>query len=341
MELVSAIEAKHYFPQDKSILFIHSFHPKSIFLALLDKARWEGKIIFIKDKPINWAKPKQTIWDRILLRRKLDRIIKMSGEANLLFINYYRAHMRHIINRLRHKNLILIEGGTDALATNALRYIPEQYYYEVDDDRSYWKKLRSWLTNRYIYLDNRALPSVTFFSAYDLEVIYSDHIIKNEYSYIKQWIKEQESLNEVFFLGQPLVEDGYMKSEVYYKYMMKILDYLAGNKIVYLPHPRESETFAEIISKSFGICIRRYTLPIELQIILYGPKPKILTGFWTSAIGNCRHIFGNDFDVKAFYIEPDDLLIKHQYIEDVYQYLKTKQSHKFEVVKFGNVNASE
>ena len=332
MELVSAIEARHYFPQEESILFIHSFYPKKVFMSLIDRDKWHGKIIFYRDKAVNWSDPRQTIMEKFRLRMTLEKIICEAGEANYLFINYFRAHMRHVINHLKHQNLILIEGGTDALSTNALRYIPKT---EITEEKkiSWFRFIKRYLWKKYIELDTEEVPSVTFFSAYDLDVRRGDRLIKNDYRHIKQWVGNLRKGNEIYFLGQPLSEDGYMECERFYAYLGEINKYIGKENIIFLPHPRQSERVVNELVKRYGFRIRRFNLPIEIELLLGKECPKMLIGFWSSALQNCYTLFGEELEIEAFYIEPRDLLIKHQYVQDVYRYMQKETCRSFEVVR--------
>ena len=336
MELVSAIEARHHFPEEESILFIHSFYPKTIFLSLLEKDNWTVRTVFYQDKPVDWSNPQQTKREQFRLRMTLGKIIRIAGDANYLFINYFRAHMRHVINHLKHRNLILIEGGTDAIGTNALRYIPMTQ--EMGSRKlSWWRLVKRYFRKRYFDLDTLEVPSVTFFSAYDLEVRPGDRLIKNDYRYIKQWAGHQCKSDEVYFLGQPLSEDGYMDRECFFTYMGQIRDYLGAENIIFLPHPRQSKEIVCELEKKFGFQVRKFTLPIEFQMLLGNEIPKALTGLWSSALINCNTFFGDNLPIKAFYLEPHDLLIKHEYVEDVYKYMQKISCQTFDVVKLRTV----
>ena len=76
-------------------------------------------------------------------------------------------------------------------------------------------------------------------------------------------------------------------------------------------------------------------------MLLGNEIPKMLTGLWSSALVNCHTFFGENLVIKAFYLEQQDLLIKHNYVEDVYSYMQKNSSPTFDVVKVRTVFRDE
>ncbi len=88
MEMVNAIEARCYFPKSPCRLFIHTFYPEEIFKELLEKEEWKGEIYFFKNhEPRNWDDSRFSKWRQIRCRLTIDKIIRMAGEADILFLD--------------------------------------------------------------------------------------------------------------------------------------------------------------------------------------------------------------------------------------------------------------
>jgi hypothetical protein len=175
--------------------------------------------------------------------------------------------------------------------------------------------------------------SVTYFTAYDIEVGIRDHVIRNEYKYLRGVAASAVPCNEVYFLGQCLVEDRYVSEEFYVEYLGKIKNYYAGEKLVYFPHPRQSTDLCDKIQRFLGIEIRKTNLPIECEVSMRGNMPKVIASFVCSALQNCRVILGDGIRINAFYIDPKYLLGSHELVRKSYEYFEANSGINFTVVK--------
>lgn len=327
MELINAIEAANYFNCTDSTLYIHSFYDKNIFFTLLDRFGWRGERYFFLDDTIDWSKPSESYWRQFLRKRRIEKIIRHAGEANYLFIDYVRYHMRHVANNVKHNRLILLDGGTDALRVAAMRFQPMPESYSV-------KTLRSIIAEKLFGWNIKEIPSVTFYSSYDFEIRDGDYLIKNEYELTRAKLMNCAKSTIVYFLGQPLVEDGYVSNDTYLNYIEKFVTEYGHDDIVYVAHPRESSKSLNSYLKSKGITKCSFDYPVEIQMMMSGVFPRAVVSFFSSAIDNCRLIFGGTLDVLSIYINENDLLPGHEHVEDIYRYLKEKQNENFSVISF-------
>jgi len=335
MEMVNAIEAKHYFPPDVCKLFIHTIYPRNIFTSLIKRDNWQGEIYFLKNhEPKTWANPELSRWRQFQRRMTLDRIIRMAGEADILFLDYVRAHIRHIANHIKHRQLVLLDGGTDALRVNAMRYIPADKTPDSDTG-TFLKALKKTIRSKYLDLDTHEIPTVTFFTAYNLDVRPGDYLIKNDYRYLREWARQQQKTESIYFLGMPLIEDGYMLQETYFSYLHRIQKYFDSDNLVYVPHPRESDKTIRALTEKCRIPVLRFNAPIEIQMLLSGKHPTILASFFSSALENCRLIFGHEMEVMSFYLPQQDLVPGHDHVEEIFAYIQQSTCENFHMVKLG------
>jgi hypothetical protein len=276
-------------------------------------------------------------YHKYLDKKEVDNIVKILGSATNLFLgDYMRSvyqvpHMYHFANTLKHERLFLLDDGTNVNTINDDRRIAFPIESNSNGPGSYLYRLKKMLRDRLIEWNDKAADSVTFFSAYDINVQDGDFLIKNEYKYLRSLTKNAAPSDEVFFLGQCMVEGGYMTEEVYLEYLNKINDYFAHEKMIYIPHPRESAHMIGKIREYPGLTIKSFNVPIECEICLNGNRPKVLASFFSSALQNCRIMLG-DISIIAFYVPPVHLLRDHEYVNTVYQYYSSHTSELFTIV---------
>ena len=343
LQMLNAIEARAYFRAKKSYLLVLTspFFPQEAFSPLIEYNSWSRmSYIKIREKqnPAEsesgecfWRKKIKEYngyYKQFLCRRKLNNISKSLGHFHRLFLgNYLQTYMRHLGNRLKHDELILLDDGTDAVRVNEMRRLPK-----VEPKSVGLGGLKANLHRILHEWDYREVEHVTFFSAYELNLNGNDQLIKNEYEYLRSLSVRDARSDEVLFLGQCLVDDGWVSKEGYFRYLEKIKDYYSRQKLVYVPHKRESGAIINEIVQRLDLNIESYDVPIEFHLAK-GVKPKEIASFFCSAIENCRIIFGNKLRVTAFCIESADLLCCHDFVSQLYGYWRLKQNENFKVIK--------
>lgn len=274
--------------------------------------------------------------------RRVANIIKKLKEVNNLFIGHYwleyKYFMRHFANKLKHQTLYLLDDGTDTIDINnkrKLSNIPQcgaSTTVGTDSERLL-KKIENHFRKKYWNWNTAEAESVTFFTTYDINVRDGDHIIKNEYNYLRSLISRTTQIDEVYFLGDCLVDDKYMSEGQLIKYLQHAKTYFGNENIKYVPHPRESLKMIERVKEVVGFEIKKIDVPIEVELVLKGPIPKILASFCSSALESCSNIFGNRIRIVSFYLYPEHLLWQRDIIEGIYEYYKKKINSNFEIIR--------
>lgn len=351
-QILNAIEAVEYFNFKNNILVvlhIGLFDRKS-FDVIVDKKYWDSVRVlnffyyfadydFSKNRPRNIFEKLielYLIFDQFKKRRCIERLFKSIGTVENLFLgNYlidYDLHMRHIANIAKYKNLYLLDVGTDTLRINKQRIdenltINNKGFNNRDQlKKKNWPKesfsfsrikhkLRAYL----IEWNKIGVDRLTYFTCYSLQVNGKDQIVKNDYVYSKSLLNKLSSSQDILFLGQPLVEQGYLNFDSFITYMQTIKNYFNKCEIFYVPHPRESKKYIEIIRQDLGIKIRKSIAPFEYEIIFNSTQPKCIAAFFTSALENCAAIFGNAIELISFQL-PEESLLKHKdIVKDIYE----------------------
>lgn len=104
------------------------------------------------------------------------------------------------------------------------------------------------------------------------------------------WLRDRlEELSpdasELHFLGAPLVERDGVPFADYIDWLRRVQqDSTDGRKMVYVPHPRESEEFLGRLSKGLEIEIRSLGLPYEIALATMQRRPAVVASWFCSAL---------------------------------------------------------
>jgi hypothetical protein len=354
LQLLNAIEAKHHFQLTNNHLIVYfdgAYSPERIKELILHRD-WDG-IHFLEFSTYPFSRieakllgsrfseradPYIGYFHSHINRMKINNLVKALGNVNYLFLGDYMTslytvkHMFHIANTLRHERLFLLDDGTSTIVINEDR---KNRLTNVDCGpampNSHFGRLSKLIRDRFVEWDQKEAPSVTFFSAYDINVRDGDFLIKNEYKHLRAQTKKAVQSDSVFFVGQLMVETEYISEESYLECIAKVKDYFAPDKLVYIPHPRASASRVRKIEESLGLTIMRTNIPIECEICIRGNRPKVLASFLSSALQNCKLML-DDLSIKAFHIPPDHWLRESEYMQSIYKSLESNTSNLFTIV---------
>lgn len=169
------------------------------------------------------------------------------------------------------------------------------------------------------------------FSAYD-QLSSNPSLVLNDYRWLRSMICAQfDQRNEVWFVGQYLVESGMLTSTAYYDLVTRALNCYKGQRLVYVLHPREVMAAHHERLRAAGISIVRLKTVLELHIISEHIHPIRLAAFFSSVIQNIWTLFGGSIPVDIFDIKSFIKGGGRQRTEEVYEYLKCscKAPHRY------------
>jgi hypothetical protein len=343
LQMLNAIEARYYFKSDRNLLMLLTspHFSRKVFEPLFNGDEWDSIVsIHIREKEPEFViHPGRSLWHRkfaeyyrylkqFYYRRKLNAIGKSLGKADRLFLgNYLQNYMRHIGNQIDHRELVLLDDGTDAVRVNEFRKSGNLLTGSgglVNLREKAHQVLHDW--------DSSHGENITFFSSYDLDLRNGDRLTKNEYPHLQKMAAGKPPTDKTLFLGQCLVDDQWMSKEAYFRYLWKIKRFYSNEKIAYVKHPRESKAILDEVREKLNFEIVSFDVPIEYQLAK-GGMPKEVASFFCSAIENCRIIFGNKLQITAFLIRPEDLLCCHKFAAQLYMYWQNRANDRFRVIK--------
>lgn len=336
LQLVNALEAKAFFETKNNVLVVVRedclVYTLSSYGHLLDVRAWDDLHYLFATGPESTEDIPNPRWFylRWSLRRRLDRLIASLGPTETLFMGRYAEPIqRHIVNRLAHRTLYLLDDGTDTLLIN--------------DRRKHSGKIslspKGAVSLFLLGLRNAEAERVTFFSAYDIDVRTGDTLVRNRYTSFRAGIAETAQGDEVWFLGQPLVADAYLTQETYTEYLAAAKAAYPEGQFVYVPHSREPEADVAELRRALGCEVRRYGLPIEHVLSTVSVRPRELVSLFTSALPNCAAMFGELLPLTAVYLEPQHLRHSRAFVESVYDYLRNDLSADVRVLTLADLSA--
>jgi hypothetical protein len=364
-QILNAIEAIHHFDfTNNTLIILHTgMFSKNNYEKMIDRSYWNAVtyvdfLYLLTDRDFGKNRPRNPYerylelsltFDQFLKRRRINKLCKSLGNVeNLLLGNYlndYDLHMRHFANKINFEKLYLLDVGTDTLRISRQRVrencdrsedkIKAAKTVEANNtsnEPSQVKRIKRKLRKALIDWNATGVDSLTYFSCYDLEFNGKDHIIKNDYNYLKSVVHNTVSTDDVLFIGQPLVDQEYLTLETFLELMEKIKTYFNGKQLYYVPHPRESEQYIAMIRDQIGIKIKKFDVVIEFEVTFGGRKPSCIASFFSSAIENCSAIFGNTIGITSFYLPAEVLLKDIESVGEVYSYLSANDQYNINVV---------
>ena len=339
-QLMNALEARQRFPakDNAAAIVLLKSYTKASFSPLLEDFSWTHTSWMIR-------RPSSTVQshDRFitatvkrlaacrsdyLLRRQVDALAESMRSVSRLFLgNYNVGYMRHLAHRLADAEAVVLDDGTATLAI--AKHRRESRF---RDRLSFMDTERSRLREKWAGLYTRSLPKITFFTTYDLDVEAPDAVMKNDYAFFRKMAAKHEPLDEVFFLGQPMVEEGFIRRDLFFSELRRVKEHFKNDHLIYLPHKREEAEKVDAIERDLGFGIRRFDVPIEYQMAVRGTRPRVLASFFSSALENSRIIFGPLMPIKCFRLNADDFPTRRDYVSLIYSHYASKQGEHFEMI---------
>lgn len=322
-QLFNAVEAKNRFHlnQKNILIIIHKGNQKNLdqIKKILDyDNEWMDVI------QIDFFTKIQKLFYPIIVKSLLNRLNTLN--INMIYVALYRNLAAHIVNSVKHHQIVLFDDGNSILKTI--------YFLNQKKEKQYslLRKIFSILFFRKINID--FIYSSRIFTLFDLSFFknITNEIIKNDFSYFKTQIKTLTKEENVFFVGSRMIGNGISK-ETFESSLMHVVDfYRAINKqIYYIPHRYEDTEYLKILSKKYGFILSIFSSIIEFEFISKGINPVEVATFRSTAVDTLKLIY--DTDIRVFKIISDKIENnKQNEFELVYKNFEYKQ-YKIESIK--------
>jgi hypothetical protein len=165
------------------------------------------------------------------------------------------------------------------------------------------------------YLDELAVKSKSQFELFTMFKVIKNlkyHITINELLFFKKEIETKHTNDEIYIIGQPLVELNVISKNQYCIFIENILKINSGSKIKYFPHRLENTNYLKDIFKTYDV--ETFIMKSFFEIFLIKNKylPKRIIGFYSTAL------------ISVAYSLP-----KSSKLEIEYHYLKEFNSNEY------------
>lgn len=258
-------------------------------------------------------------WDEIIRlenegKSNFSRYIKLIKKLKNFTYDYvfsgdFGSIHQIIISNMDSKNVYLLDDGT----TSILRRYEFQKKKKIN-----FKLLRFSLFG----LKTTLKKEVNFFTMFNLEKLGKEKVILNKFDGLKKQfnIKLFKESDNIYFLGQPLVEAGYLSKEVYLEYFNTLLSRFPHKKIVYIAH--RAETMLNYLEENVNLEIVHSEKPIEFYFLQKKEYPKEVLGFTSAALFTLSILFEKTV-VNSVIIKEKDFTDKFYVMDLIYKYMES------------------
>lgn len=171
------------------------------------------------------------------------------------------------------------------------------------------------------------ISNLTFVAPYELEVGTEDSFLKIETNE-----KHQRDIvlleDQVFFIGQPLLEIGIISRYYYFKSLKWIIEQNPGKKVVYIPHPRERTDNLQEVAKIMPV--KKLNMVFEEYYLTSEVFPKKVVSYCSSVLLNL-FFFEGAVEIEALKVPQDEIRLKKymQPFNNIYEFFENLKSPLF------------
>lgn len=311
LQFLNALEAKEYFQTTLNILLlIYDTNENELDaeqkMQLLNPKDWD-EVIHYNLGNIN---KHYRFFEQIKLIKSLQKF-----SYQYIFSGEFGIFHQAIMANMHSNNIYLLDDGTATIFIyEQLRH--KQYFIKL----SFSKKLRL-MRYKIANLDYKIEQNINFFTTFDIQELPNSKVIKHNFSYLKAHrLQLCKKTNDIYILGQNLIEDKWIKAENYIQYITKIIEYFNESKIIYIPHRSEKITEDyQTLFKYKNFTLQKSDGPIEMAFIYKNIYPTTIISFFSSALFNLDKIF-SDTNIYAIKIDENNLLSHQQVVQKCYTF---------------------
>jgi hypothetical protein len=293
-QLLSAIEASHFFASNSNLLIVKYLPEEKNStknsnnnnqLDLLIQLKSWDKIIKIKHKS-----------SYFLSDLKLLFYIKKISKVNLIFIGELRSwYMRQYFNILDNNGCYLLDDGSASIVMQET-VISNRSYYRLKNIKFNVKILINYLISLIYFLKFYKINShINLFTCFEIKECFKDQkILKNNFEYCKEITQERNTLTKtVYFFGGVEDSEGILDANDLLNELLKVNEYFIskGIKFFYVSHRRETKEKLNKIENALRCKILSFKYPAELEFVLMNESPEYISSFCSTALYTISSMF--------------------------------------------------
>lgn len=311
-QCISAMEAKTQLGLDDNIL-IAIYYSKDgektyeQMREVFKLSRWDEVI------EIGLEKKKSKYFEYLSIIKKLKK-----DTYNIIFTGHFGQFQNILLSNLKTNQVFALDDGAATLRWHKSELNPN-----IENQIKFSKKIKML---RYSLLGLKTdfdRKKINYFTMFDLEPYYGETIIQNQFIFMKTFVANKKTDNEiVYFIGQALYDEKIIEKKVYFDYLEKIKRYLVAQnkKIIYIPHRREENLEDLSYLRDDYFEIQRLPTSVEIYLLGLDVLPCGIYSFYSTALFSIYKIFG--IEATAVYINNDLLKIYKEGTENAYNEFK-------------------
>lgn len=301
LQAFNAIEAKKRFSTNEQnivIIFYRRELDKELILKTLAISNW-SQIIVKKLKP------------HYQLFRFLTSFLQQHPSVNYCFIGDYSTLINFYMNRLKYKQLILLEDGTATL--REIKLLENKTLHKTKKTAYSKKNFIQILMEKFIGIDQQYLYKASFFTIYDLKSNFP--IVENDYSSFQENITLLPIKKKIFFIGSNLIDSILVSNEVFEKYLEMIVKYYKKENLdfYYILHRKEDENYMKTLSQRLEFECIKFNNIIEIEFLKLGYIPSEVSTFLSTAVTTLKRLY----PTKYTFFGLNETHIKNQFKEPI------------------------
>lgn len=229
--------------------------------------------------------------------------LKASGFDFVFFSDARLYIFVDIVNALNNPSTYLMDDGTGTLlALHNLAHYGE--YYDVPISTSAERNQLIEQTKKKYGLWNLPQVKYNLFTVFDYESCEYYRVVNNPMRCLSHTHSDL-AVDTVLIIGQPFIKIKHMSSSHYLLCLEQICDFYKDKKKIYLPHPREEQSFVDSLKKSEHITVIDTDLTAEKYLMQLPLAPSTVCGFLSTSLWNIAK-YQKGIQVEAFRI-PQEL----------------------------------
>ncbi|RDH81536.1 MAG: hypothetical protein DIZ80_15780 [endosymbiont of Galathealinum brachiosum] len=331
LQLLNAIEAKHYFKlsKDDCIVIIMADRKSQPQIQALTESidEWCDVVSlneinlffgspFLKNITSIFGKLQQSKYFKrsFFYVPRLNKISRYLGDVEYIVVGYTNyVYMNHFINVTPHRELVFLDDGNGTLDLSEKR----KNGFNKNSNIKLSKKIKLYGKRLIQGIKEQEEDKACFFTAYDISVRSTDRVVKNEFNYLRSNVDSLPTIDEAYFIGSPLSEITIITQDEYLTQLSKVKKYFGQKPLIYIAHRRDSAEKLDLIKNKLGIKVVLFDYPIEYQLAFIGPRPIVLASFYSAALDSCRLIFGDELKIISFRLNMENSIIREK-VESIY-----------------------
>ena len=330
LQALNAIEARHHFKlaaEQCQLVWFHSGSEANDRQTedMLGQADW------VRTDTIHYSGRNFRCWKQRF--DEVNAVARSMERTEYLFMGDYAFDlMRHFTHAVERREVVVLDDGNATLLIDRARRDSGGPYFLRP--HSFGGRIKCLIKTRGCGMNRSLVDELTFFTIYDLDADDRTTVVPNTYAHLRSRLNLASRSDETFLLGDATPDKNQMREDAYFDCLERALDYLGRSSVLYMAHRLEKPEKLRKIESRFGIPVRESTMPIECRLCLSESVPKVIAGFFSSALDSCRVLCGERTRIKSFYIDPAycSPAIRGE-IEGLHRHYESCRSGNFELVR--------